>query len=122
VLAEQSNKGFDYCYNAQAVVDSAHQIIVAAETTAAANDKQQAVPLAQAAVTNLAAAGVERSRDDHGQPLPIPNTADSGYYSEANVRDVAAVGLDPYFAVGREQHHALATGVLVANDTREGGL
>ena len=30
---KQSNKGFDYSYNAQAVVDSAEQIIVAAETT-----------------------------------------------------------------------------------------
>ena len=36
------NKGFDHSYNAQAVVDSAEQIIVAAETTNEANDKQQA--------------------------------------------------------------------------------
>jgi maltodextrin utilization protein YvdJ len=32
-IMKQSNKGFDYSYNAQAVVDSAEQIIVAAETT-----------------------------------------------------------------------------------------
>ena len=32
---KRSNKGFDYCFNAQAVVDSAYQIIVAAETTGA---------------------------------------------------------------------------------------
>jgi transposase len=104
-IMKRSNKGFDYCFNAQAVVDSENQIIVAAETTGAANDKQQAVPLAQAAVANLAAAGIERPRDEQGQPLPIPNTADSGYYSEANVRGVEAAGLDPYFAVGREKHH-----------------
>ena len=30
---KQSNKGFDYSYNAQAVVDSTEQIIVAAEVT-----------------------------------------------------------------------------------------
>ena len=30
-VMKQSNKGFDYSYNAQAVVDSAEQIIVAAE-------------------------------------------------------------------------------------------
>jgi transposase len=101
-----SNKGFDYCYNGQAVVDREHQIIVAAEITAAANDKQQAVPMAQAAVSNLDAAGIERPRDEQGQPLPIPNTGDSGYYSEANVEGVTAAGLDPYFAVGRQKHHA----------------
>jgi hypothetical protein len=32
------------------VVDSEDQIIVAAETTSAANDKEQAVPMAQAAL------------------------------------------------------------------------
>src|ERR1700691_5452291 len=44
-IMKQSNKGFDYSYNAQAVVDGAEQVIVAAETTSAANDKQQAVPM-----------------------------------------------------------------------------
>ena len=101
------------------MVDSANQIIVAAETTAAANDKQQAVPLAEAAVANLAAADIERPLDEQGQPLPIPNTADSGYYSEANVQGVAAAGLDPYFAVGRQKHHASETDPL-ADDSGSG--
>jgi transposase len=105
-IMKRSNKGFDYCYNAQAVVDSEHQIIVAAEVCTAANDKQQAVPMARATVGNLAAAGIERPRDEQGQPLPIPNTGDSGYYSATNVQGVAAAGLDPYFAVGRDKHHA----------------
>jgi hypothetical protein len=108
-IMKRSNKGFDYCYNAQAVVDGENQIIVAAETTAAANDKQQAVPMAQAVMKNLTAAGIQRPLDDQGQPKPIPNTADNGYYSEDNVRDVTATGLDTYFAVGREKHHALPT-------------
>ena len=115
-IMKRSNKGFDYCYNAQAVVDSEHQIIVAAEVSAAANDKQQAVPLAQAAVANLAAAAIERPRDEQGQPRPIPNTADSGYYSAENVRGVAAVGLDPHFAVGRQKHHAPATDAIAATE------
>jgi transposase len=105
-IMKRNNKGFDYCYNAQATVDAEHQIIVAAEITTAANDKQQAVPMAQAAVANLAAAGIERPRDEQGQPLPIPNTADSGYFSAANVQGVTDAGLDPYFAVGRDKHHA----------------
>jgi transposase len=105
-IMKRSNKGFDYCYNAQAIVDSEHQIIVAAETTAAANDKQQAVPLARAAIENLAAANIPLPRDEQGQLQPIPNTADSGYFSEANVQDVTALGLDPYYAAGRQKHHA----------------
>jgi transposase len=116
-IMKRSNKGFDYCYNTQAVVDSEHQIIVAAEVCTAANDKQQAVPLAQAAVKNLVAAGIERPRDDQGRPLPIPNTADNGYYSEDNVRGVEAAGLDPYFAVGRQKHHASATAASAADAT-----
>ncbi len=111
-IVKRSNKGFGYCCNAQAVVDSAHQIIVAAEVCIAANDKRQAVPMARAAVDNLAAAVIERPRDDQGQPLPIPNTADNGYYSAENVHGVEAVGLDPYFAVGRQKHNAPATAGL----------
>ncbi len=41
-IMKQSNKGSDYSYNAQAVVDAEEQIIIAAEVTSAANDKQQA--------------------------------------------------------------------------------
>jgi transposase len=108
-IMKRSNKGFDYCYNAQAVVDAEAQIIVAAELTAAANDKKQAVPLAQAALANLEAAGIARPLDEQGNPLPIPNTADSGYYSEESVRDVTAAGIDPYYAVGRDKHHASPT-------------
>ncbi|MHB1559303.1 MAG: hypothetical protein ACYC61_17775 [Isosphaeraceae bacterium] len=41
-IMKPSNKGFDYSYNAQAVVDGEFQTIVAAEMSRAANDKQQA--------------------------------------------------------------------------------
>ena len=104
-IMKQSNKGFDDSYNSQIVVDSEHQIIVAAEVTTAANDQQQAVPLAQAALDNLAAASIALPRDANGQPRRIPNTADTGYYSESNVTEVTAMGLDPYYATGRQKHH-----------------
>ena len=107
-IMKQSNKGFDYSYNAQAVVDSAEQIIVAAEVTNQANDKQQAVPMAQAALANLAAAGIEQPKAADGTPTPIPNTADTGYFSEEAVADVETMGLDPYFATGRQKHHEAA--------------
>jgi transposase len=104
-IMKQSNKGFDYSYNAQAVVDGEEQIIVAAEVTGAANDKQQAVPMAQAALDNLNAACIERPRGADGKPAPIPNTADSGYFSEQAVEDTEKIGMDPHFAVGRQKHH-----------------
>jgi transposase len=104
-IMKQSNKGFDYSYNAQAVVDSAHQIIMAAEVTQAANDKQQAVPMAQAALDNLEAAGIERPKGADGSPTPIPNTADTGYFSQEAVEGLERIGMDPHLAVERSKHH-----------------
>ena len=104
-IMKQSNKGFDYSFNAQAVVDSANQIIVAAEVTRAANDKQQAVPLARAALDNLSAAGIEQPKAADGTPVPLPNTADTGYFSEKAVQDLEKMGVDPHIAVGRQKHH-----------------
>jgi transposase len=107
-IMKQSNKGFDYSYNAQAVVDGEEQIIVAAEVTAAANDKQQGVPLGQAALNNLASSGIERPKASDGTPLRIPNTADSGYFSEAAVEELEKMGMDPHIATGRQKHHEAA--------------
>jgi hypothetical protein len=104
-VMKQSNKGFDYSYNAQAVVDGADQIIVAAEATNAANDKGQAVPMAGAALGNLKAAGIERPTGADGTPTPIPNTADTGYFSEKAVGELEQMGIDPHIAVGRQKHH-----------------
>jgi len=104
-IMKQSNKGFDYSYNAQAVVDGAEQVIVAAEVTSAANDKQQAVPMAQATLDNLNATGIERPKAPDGTPAPVPNTADSGYFSEKAVEGTEKIGMDPHFAVGRQKHH-----------------
>lgn len=106
---KQSNKGFDYSYNAQAVVDGECQIIVAAEVTRAANDKQQAVPMGQAALENLAAAGIERPKDGEGKMVPIPNTADTGYFAAEAIRGLEQIGLDPYIAVERQKHHEPAS-------------
>jgi hypothetical protein len=104
-VMKQSNKGFDYSYNAQAVVDAENQIIVAAEVTTQANDKQQAVPMAQAALANIEAAQIARAMDAEGQPRPIPNTADTGYFSEEAVAELEKMGIDPHIATGRQKHH-----------------
>lgn len=104
-IMKQSNKGFDYSYNAQAVVDSEDQIIVAAEVTNQANDKQQGVPMAQAALDNIDAAEIERTKQADGKPTPIPNTADAGYFSEEAVKELEKMGIDPHIATGRQKHH-----------------
>jgi hypothetical protein len=90
------------------VVDDADQIIVAAEVTPAANDKQQAVPMGRAALANLEAAGIERPKGADGTALPIPNTADTGYFSEGAVTGLEGLGIDPYIAVARQKHHEAA--------------
>ena len=104
-IMKQPNKGFDYSYNAQAVVDSENQIIVAAEVTNQANDKKQAVPMARAALDNLKAAGIERPKTADGTPVAIPNTADSGYFSEKAIEELEKLGMDPHVATGRQKHH-----------------
>ena len=131
-IMKQANKGFDYSYNAQAVVDSAEQIIVAAEATNAANDKEQAVPMAKAALENLKAAGIELPQATDGQPSAIPNTADAGYFSEKAVGELERMGIDPHIAIGRQKHHetpaprrvgrALDRSECQAEDERETGL
>jgi transposase len=107
-IMKTSNKGFDYCFNGQIVVDEEHQIIVAAEVTSQANDKQQAVPLAQATLENLAAAGIElpKTSDEPAAPVkPIPLSADNGYFSEDNVTGLDSLPLDPHVATGRDKHN-----------------
>jgi hypothetical protein len=104
-VMKTSNKGFDYCTNTQIVVDECHQIIVAAEATAAANDKQQAVPMAQAALENLNAAGIQLPSQDDSPDSKIPATLDSGYFSEEAVEALEGMGFDPHIAVERQKHN-----------------
>jgi len=105
-IMQTNNKGWDYCGNAQASVDEAHQIIVACDVTAAANDKGQAEPLAQMAVAYLAPAGIALPKDAAGAAQKIPATYENGYYSAAAAEAVEHMGFEPYMATGRQQHHA----------------
>lgn len=110
-VMQTNNKGWDYCGNAQASVDGAYQIIVACDVTAEANDKQQALPMAQLTVANLEQAGIERLKDAEGVVEKIPGTYDSGYYSAAQAEAVEQLGFDPYMATDRQRHHALEADV-----------
>jgi len=104
----QSNKGWDYGANAQVVVDDACGVIVAADCVTETNDKRQAVPMAQQALANLQAAGIERRLDAGGQAEKIVSVEDSGYFSAAAVEGLEALGLEAYMATERRRHHAAA--------------
>jgi hypothetical protein len=107
-VMRQSNKGWDYSGNAQVSVDATCQIIVACFVTAAANDQQQAVPLAQATRDNLVAAGIAWPRDEAGAARKVPATADTGYFSAAAVAGLEGLGFDPYLGTKRQKHHETA--------------
>jgi len=104
-IMRTNNKGWDYCGNAQASVDAAYQIIVACDVTAAANDKQQAEPMARMTRAILAQAGMAPPKDETGKAPAIPVTLDNGYYSEGAVEALETLGFDPYIATARQQHH-----------------
>lgn len=92
IMPDGAHKGsFVQGYNAQAAVDSQAQVIVAAEVVQATNDKQQLVPIMEQMEANL------------GQK-PAAVSADSGYWSEANVTDEVVQGVELYVATGRQKH------------------
>jgi len=110
-IMPQSNKSFEYSGNAQVVVDDVCQIILACDVVLQSNDKQQAAAMAQKALANLEAAGIERPLSATGAVQKIVSLEDSGYFSAAAVADLEALGLDPYMAVERHKHHTLETAV-----------
>src|SRR5206468_1331669 len=104
-IMPQSNKSFEYSGNAQVVVDDAAQIIVACDVVIQTNDKQQAVPMAEKALANLEAAGIQRPVDGQGFVQKIVSVEDTGYFSAAAVAGLLEMGLDPYIATERQKHH-----------------
>ncbi|HSS00116.1 MAG TPA: IS1182 family transposase [Kofleriaceae bacterium] len=82
--------GFVQAYNAQIVVDDAHQIIVAEAVTNQPPDAEHLVPMIHRAVVNC---------DD----VPDTVTADAGYFSDGNVRAAERYGCDPYIPVDRQR-------------------
>ena len=86
-------------------MDENQQIMVAADVTSAANDKQQATPLGQQTEENRHAAGIQPPTPEDGSEPLIPLSADTGYFSEANVRNLESLGFDPYLATGRQKYN-----------------
>ena len=72
----------EVCYNVQTAVDAKHKLIVAADVTNAAGDRDQLSPMATAAQELL------------GGALPVV-VADQGYYHGAEIKRCLEAGLTP---------------------------
>jgi transposase len=91
IMRDGATKSFEQAYNAQIAVDGEAQIIVAADITQEANDKEQLVPL------------LEQVKENLGQ-LPEKVSADAGYFSEEQVSDERIKDVDLYIAPDRQKH------------------
>jgi hypothetical protein len=116
-IMQTTNKGWEYCGNAQVRGEAAYQIIVAGDVTAEANDTQHAVPMAPLTMAPLEQAGIKTPKDATGAAQKIPGTYDSGYDSATAAAAVEQGGFDPYMATGRQRHHGLEAAVAAAPTT-----
>src|SRR5213594_3792825 len=92
IMPGGAHKGsFVQAYNAQIAVDAEAQIIVAAEVTQEANDKQQLAPMLEQVQQNT---GVK----------PVASSEDAGYWSPEQVADKRVAGIDLHVATGRDKH------------------
>ena len=84
----KDGSGYVQGYNAQAVVDSECQVIVAADVTNQPPDTEHFIPMLKLTISNCGA-------------VPDKASADAGYWSEANEKAALEMGIDPYIATGR---------------------
>ena len=91
IIPAPGGKDFLQAYNCQAVVDSAHQVIVAARATNQTSDKQQAVAMMEETIDNVGA-------------VPREVSADAGYYSAKAVNELYALGVDQFVAPEQTRH------------------
>lgn len=91
IMRDNASKAFVQAYNCQAAVEDNTQVIVAADATQQANDKQQIEPM------------TEQMQANNGK-LPKEVSADAGYFSEDNVEHLSQSGIDPYIATGQRKH------------------
>ena len=95
IMPAAGEKAFLQAYNCQAVVDSTHQVIVAARATNQTSDKQQAAAMLQETIDNVGA-------------VPKEVSADAGYYSAQAVDELSALGVDPFVAPEQTRHGRVA--------------
>jgi len=87
----KSHDGFIQGYNAQAAVDADSQVIVARTLTNNASDQQQLAPIV---------AQIKQNTKRQAQQL----SADAGYCSEDNLKELNRRHINAYIATGRQKH------------------
>jgi transposase len=90
-VMKTSDGSFHYCYNAQAVVDDAHQVIIATRLDNRGADSPAFSDMLDLVMRNCGAS-------------PVQVLADAGYFSEDNVKAAESRGIDPLIATGRLRH------------------
>src|SRR5579885_1282027 len=100
----KTKNGWVQGYNAQIAVDGPGGVIVAAEVNAQTADSPRLIPVVEAVRANLAAAGPGAGA------YPNKVSADAGYCSEANLKELETRGIDGYIATGRERHRGQGIG------------
>ena len=87
-------KGGEYLqgYNAQAVVDDAHQVVLAPSVTNQAPDAGMLEPMLRQTIENV------------GRP-PDALTADTGYWQPSVEAEARALGTEAYVSLARQRHH-----------------
>jgi len=91
IMPAPGGKHFIQAYNAQAAVDSAHQVIVAAEITNRPMDRGQAEPMMAVVEANTGS-------------FPLQMSADAGYFSSDAVVNLTNMGIDVYMPPGKTRH------------------
>ena len=91
IMPGPGGRDFLQAYNCQAVVDHAHQVIVAARATNQSSDKQQTAAMLRETIDNVGA-------------VPREVSADAGYYSAKAVDELYALGVDPFVAPEQTRH------------------
>src|SRR5208337_456700 len=91
IMLDGATKAFTQAYNAQAAVDCDSQVIVSADVTQQANDKQQLVPM------------LEQIEENLGE-IPDRVLADAGYFTEEAVESVANGFTEPFIPRERKTH------------------
>jgi transposase len=91
IMKNSTDGGFNQHYNVQVAVDQESLLIVSNALSNHPNDYDEAIPTLDAIPTEL------------GKPEAA--TLDNGYFSENNITEMEARGIEPYIATGREPHH-----------------
>jgi len=90
-IMKMSDGAFHECYNGQAVVDDAFQVIVAADITQCAADAPSLLPMLEQITANCA------------KP-PRQLLADAGYCADESLKTLAEMNVDALIATGRWPH------------------